>query len=151
MTYRPDMWQALIMILTLQRLDYSSAGIFGTLSNEDSTLFLATAEHAYDVLPADPASLSTTYLPKVPSGQYTCILGQHELAHGGPFDAYCLQDVPECFGILLHPGNFPQTDSEGCILVGMARSGFTITMSQDAFKLLMSRLNGEKSFQLIIC
>lgn len=136
------------MILTLQRLDYLSNGIFGTLSNEDSTLFLATAEHAYEVRPADATSLSTTYAPKVPSGQYTCLLGQHQLAHGGPFQAYCLQDVPGCFGILLHVGNYPQADSEGCILLGMARSGYMVTLSQDAFKLFMTTLAGAQSFQL---
>jgi hypothetical protein len=137
------------MILTLQRTDYLSVGIFGTLSNEDSTLFLATAEHAYPVQPADATSLSTTYSPKVPSGQYTCILGQHQLSRGVPFDAYCLQDVPGCTGILLHVGNYPQTDSEGCILLGLSRVGFMIQRSQDAFKLFMTTMAGQP-FQLII-
>lgn len=139
------------MVLTLQRLDYLSNGIFGTLSNEDSSLFLATAEHSYPIQPADATSLSTTYAPKVPIGQYNCVLGTHQLAKSPkPFDAYCLQDVPGATGILIHPGNYPQVDSEGCILIGLSRVGFMIQMSQDAFKLFMNTLAGVKNFQLNI-
>lgn len=147
MTYRLDLWQALIMILKVQRLDYLASGIFGTLSNEDSTLFLGCAEHSYPVLPADAVSLSTSYQPKVPPGQYTCL---RRMSPKFGYEVFCLQDVPGCTFIEIHPGNYPQVDSDGCFILGMSRVGDMLQMSQAAFKLFMGALSGVDSFELVI-
>jgi hypothetical protein len=137
-------------MIYLKRTDFLQNGIFGTLENDDKTLFFATAEHSFEVK-TDPMSESTVYQPAMDPGQYTCVLGEHTLIHHPvPFKAYQIYDVPRHSQILLHIGNFPQTDSEGCVLLGMARLEDMVTLSEKAFEAFMAAMNGVDKFQLLV-
>ena len=58
-------------------------------------------------------------------------------------------NVPGCSNIEIHRGN-TESDSEGCVLVGLARSGDTIIYSEKAFDALMSYLDGIDNFALCV-
>ena len=141
------------MILYLKRYEYSSTGIFGTLENDDKTLFLSTLEHAFEVK-ENQVSTSTAYMPIVQPGQYTVVLGTHQLDHGGPKQLYCIQGVVDVkgnshSGICFHIGNYNK-DTDACVLLGMARLNDMITMSEKAFDLFMAYMKDVDSFQLIV-
>ena len=135
-----------LLNLYLKNQYLQSNGIFGTLENDDKTLFFAQAQHAYPVN-SDVASVSTVYKPKVPPGTYQA-LRYMSPKHG--YEVFCLQDVPGCQYIEIHPGSFPQVDSIGCILIGESRVGDMISMSQAAFKRFMSIMTGIDSFTLTV-
>ena len=125
--------------LTLTRSQYESDGIFGTLVAGD-TRMAVTLEHAYD----DGAG---NWYAKIPEGTYTCVRGQHQLAHGGPFETFEVTGVPGHTGLLIHWGNWDR-DSEGCILVGAAKVGSAITDSRTTFGWLMALQAGVDQFHL---
>jgi hypothetical protein len=113
-------------------------GIFGILVDDQVNQIAATAEHSYDGM------------PKLPSGTYQCKIGQHEL-HSGPVVAFEVLNVPGHTGILLHVGNYPQTDSEGCILLGEARVGDMVTNSKLTFEKFMALEADLQEFTLTVC
>ncbi len=103
------------MNCVLTRQQAYANGIFGSLADEQGNNLSYTLEHAF-VLPEGG------YGPKLAVGTYTCVLGQHQLLHGSPFQTFEVKGVPDfqgkpVTGILFHCGNFNQ-DSEGCILLG---------------------------------
>lgn len=122
------------MILTRSRFD--SAGIFGELTQDDGTHVAYTLEHSYNMK------------PKLPNGQFKCILGEHRL-HSGPIETYEITGVPGHSGILFHPGN-SEGDSEGCVLLGTAIAGDTLTQSKAAFESFIKLLAGAESFDLTV-
>jgi hypothetical protein len=130
------------MIITLVRREFLPSGVFGELWIDDK-VFCYTGEHAYDLK------------PKVPDGEYTCKRGIHKLNDGVKFDTFQIMKVPGHWGILFHKGNWPQKDSDGCVLIGTA-IGFTInggkmlTASKTAFGKFMQRMEGLDEFQIII-
>lgn len=137
------------MNLTLNRLDYLSTGIFGQIEDEEGTLLLQTCEHAYPYTP-DGAVSSVMYGPKVPAGSYKCVRGMHQLeGMSAPFECFQLQNVPGHTNILIHIGN-KDSDSSGCILVGLTREGDEILQSRIAFNRLMDALTGMNEFTLVI-
>jgi hypothetical protein len=136
------------MMMHLQRAEYTSSGIFGTMVDSDDSFLLQTLEHAYPMSP-DPVTISTSYLPKVPAGQYTCVRGVHSLSNGIPFETFEVTNVPGHTGILFHPGN-TEEDSEGCILLGTTKVGNMIFQSRDAFAIFMETLEMIQSFEIII-
>jgi hypothetical protein len=127
--------------MKLTRTLYLVSGVFGTLVTDEGKIYY-TAEHAYNSM------------PKVPLGTYTCLKGNHNL-HSGPVIAFELQNVLGHTGILLHIGNYPQIDSDGCILVGMGshtdngQDGY-IYGSRTAFTAFMNDLANIESFTLEI-
>jgi hypothetical protein len=131
------------MKFKLTRTECSAFGQFGVLTDEAGKFVAHTLEHAYPVI--------DEYCPKVPTGVYTCLLGQHQLSTGPAFPAYELQNVPNHGGILLHPGN-TQTDSHGCILLGLDRGEIShvpaVLRSRDAFNGFMGICNEAKSITL---
>lgn len=126
-----------VVDFTLVRQENKSSGIFGKLISDNGIEF-HTIEHAY------PAAGG--YAPKLPVGSYECLLGSHKL-HSGPIETFEVLKVPGHSGILIHPGN-TQDASEGCILIGMSRSGDSILESRKAFSRFMLIQNGATKFRL---
>ena len=131
------------MKFILTRTECGPFGQFGILKDEGGRFVAHTLEHAYPVI--------DEYCPKVPTGIYVCDLGMHQLSTGPAFEAYELQGVPNHSGILLHPGN-TQTDSHGCILLGLGRGEIShvpaVLRSRDAFNGFMGICDGAKSITL---
>lgn len=131
------------MKFKLTRTECSAFGQFGVLTDEAGKFVAHTLEHAYPVI--------DEYCPKVPTGVYTCLLGQHQLSTGPAFPAYELQNVPLHTGILIHPGN-TQTDSHGCILLGAQRGELShvpaVLDSKMAFHAFMAQCGGSNTITL---
>jgi hypothetical protein len=131
------------MNMTLTRTDFLSVGIFGQMTSEDGKINLYTLEHAYP-------DMNNEYVAKIPEGSYQCVLGQHQLkGMAQPFHTYEVTNVPGHTNILIHPGNY-NADSEGCILVGLAKGNNAILNSREAFQAFMVLQNGEPEFTLTI-
>lgn len=118
------------------------------MESEDGNLILQTLEHSYEFRP-DSTSVSTSYFPKIPSGTYLCVRGEHQLeGMAQPFETFEVTNVPGHTNILIHPGNFNK-DSEGCILIGLSRDGDKdILQSRAAFEAFMDFQKGVDSFTL---
>jgi hypothetical protein len=131
------------MTLYLCREEKREDGIFSELRDESGKILFHTAEHAYNSE------------PKIPNGTYKCVRGQHQL-HGMtvPFSTFMLENVPNHTNILLHVGNFPQIDSDGCILLGLgiaqSDKGQMITQSKQAFAEFIALTEGLDSFDLVV-
>lgn len=84
----------------------------------------------------------------VPVGEYIC--KKYKSRKFG--ETYQLTDVPGRTYILFHVGNFPEKDSEGCLLVGeeIMKSKPAIASSKKAMKRFMQTINGAESFGLKI-
>ena len=87
--------------------------------------------------------------PKVPLGEYQCVRGVHNLAHGDPFETFEVMHVPGHWGILFHSGNW-RKDSDGCILVGEEIANNMLRQSRLAFLNFLTRLNNIDSFYLTV-
>jgi hypothetical protein len=125
----------------LTRNDSTPDGIFGELRTVSGGLVCITLEHSYE---QDDGS----WAPKVPGGTYTCQRGQHQL-HSGPIETFEITNVPGHTGVLIHPGN-DESASEGCVLLGTARVGVTITQSRAAFSKFMALEADQDTFQLTV-
>lgn len=128
------------MDLTLTRLEIKDTGVFSSLTGPG--LNLAIAEHSYQ-------NPDGTYGPKIPRGIYNCVRGQHTL-HSGPIETFEITGISGHTGLLLHPGNYPQIDSDGCCLVGSEREGDTVINSKVAFQLFLTAQTGSDTFQLTV-
>ncbi len=124
------------MVLTRHR--YSSVGIFGTLVTDRGSEY-ATLEHAYPV--------GDAYLPKLGNGTYVCRKGMHCLKKGGPFQTFEIIGVLNHTGILFHVGNY-NSDSEGCVLLGLTEQSNMVIHSKAAFERFMKELEGVNEFTL---
>jgi len=94
------------MIITLKRIAKTPRGVFGVLLKDDGDPFAVTGERE-DLNNAQGISC-------IPVGAYNC-----ERIHSPHFgEVWHIQDVPNRTHILMHKGNVPEEDSEGCILVG---------------------------------
>ncbi len=54
-------------------------------------------------------------------------------------DLPLLADVPNFSGVRIHSGN-TAADTEGCLLVGLARTGESVTQSRDAFAMVYAKI-----------
>ena len=63
-----------------------------------------------------------------------------------------MDDVPNRTYILFHVGNFPETDSQGCILIGekIMEGRPAISMSKKAMQRFLSTLKEEDKFEFTI-
>ncbi|WP_454907616.1 DUF5675 family protein [Variovorax gossypii] len=136
------------MNIQLNRQSQRADGIFGSLYVSDAP-FCVTLEHAF-------ADSYGGYWPAVPKGNYTCVLGSHQLAHynqGRAFQSYEVQSVPGHRGIIFHPGNH-NADSKGCIFLGLGvhthSSTWSVTHSQEAFERFLALLSGSSAFYLSV-
>jgi hypothetical protein len=127
------------MNLTLTRKSYNSWGIISDLTDDTGKLIAVTLEHAF---PSDVGR--AYYLPKISAGTYQCVLGTHQLDHGGPQQLYEVTGVRDHSGILIHIGNFNR-DSDGCILLGEAVSETlqSISNSTNTFNDFMKMQGGQ--------
>lgn len=137
------------MNLTLKRNEALESGIFGVLLDDQGQQIAVTLEHAYDSGNGDGS-----YSPKTPVGTYTCVKGQHQLAHmTSPFETFEVTNVPGHTNILIHKGNY-NDDSEGCILLGLAvqntDTGKMITSSAPTFNKFMALQHNVDEFILTI-
>jgi hypothetical protein len=112
------------MKLKLIRVDATDHGMFGHLSCDSNPFNCLTLER-HDVY--------------IPVGSYRVTL------YNSPHNKRVvplLHDVPGRDMIEIHIGNW-ETDSKGCILVGMSRDGNTgLSRSKEAFEGLMKVLEG---------
>lgn len=132
--------------MKLVRDAYRFDGVFGRLFDEKDHLVAYTLEHSY-------IQDDKTWKPKLPSGQFICVLGPHRL-HGmtSDFQTFEITGVPGHSNILFHWGNFDK-DSEGCVLLGaavvtQADGTEMVTHSKDTFKHFMDSKAGVKEFML---
>lgn len=134
------------MDLLLKRSSAEADGIFGCLSSRDQSCILAqTLEHAF---PVD--GKPDEYAPVIPPGTYTCMRGQHQLAHmDHPFETFEIVGVDHHSKLLFHTGNV-NADSEGCVLLGQSRQGVAILQSRIAFANFMRIQAGLQKFSLVV-
>lgn len=100
------------MDLELKRTIYGQFGIFGMLTDLNSNRIAYTCEHAY-------LNSDGNFYAKIPVGKWTCIRGSHQLdGMLKPFETFEVTNVPGRTGLLFHSGNY-NTDSQGCILLGL--------------------------------
>ena len=126
------------MDMSLVRSRVDQYGVFGELLDSDGNHFCYTLEHNYDGQ------------PKLPSGTYACVRGQHRLhSMTEDFTTFEVTGVPGHSNILLHCGN-EQNDSEGCVLIGQVETDIGIQNSRAAFAEFMSLQGGVSQFTLTV-
>lgn len=136
------------MNLRLTRNAYREDGIFGSISDENGKVLFTTGEHSYP--------LENAFTAKIPKGVYICVRGIHNLANEPNLETFELQNVPGHTGCLLHRGNYPQQDSDGCILLGkdigwtLGAKNKMITYSVQAFNEFIALQKDLDSFTLTI-
>jgi hypothetical protein len=128
------------MLWTLRRVEVGPDGAFGELTiAEASRPWLYTVERTYTVDSAE--------VIKIPPGTYHCIRTRY---YHGQCDTYEVQ-VPEHSRLLFHPGNL-ETDSDGCIIVGMSRGWLNgkpaVLRSRVGFALFMQLCAGRSGFDM---
>jgi hypothetical protein len=131
------------MNFTLTRQSCGLYGVFGELVSEDGSKKFVTLEHAFIV--------NKQYMPKVAAGVYTC---QRYYSPKHRYDLFLVKNVPPFQGafvtyIELHIGNY-NTDSDGCILLGLAKGTGMIEDSRDAFWEFMELQKDVENFTLTI-
>lgn len=144
------------MNIKLMHTDYLRTGIFGFMEPEDGSFLLCTLEHAFPQQ-SDGIQSSTVFKPIIPPGTYTCVRGIHCLKDpkdptklSPPFETFEITGVAGHTKLLFHKGNFNK-DSEGCILLGLARDEINgILNSKQAFEKLMAAQQGVDSFTLTV-
>jgi len=130
------------MIITLKRIAKLKTGVFGVLIDNEGVPFALTAERP-DL--ANKANISC-----IPIGRYICQV------HDSPSKGKCvkLDDVDGRTNILMHRGNIPMKDSEGCILVGEQfeplYGKLAVLSSRKGFNELMNKAEETPRFHLYI-
>jgi hypothetical protein len=129
------------MNMTLRRIEHRYDGIFSRLTRDDTGFaFCVAAEHSYNGI------------PKIPDGIYTC---QRRMSPHFGYDVFEVLGVPKCTFIEIHIGNYPQIDSDGCILLGaeifdQQDGSQAITMSRSTFQKFMILQEKVQQFQLTV-
>lgn len=118
------------MQICITRLDATDYGIFGKLKCNG---FECVTLERHDIA--------------IPEGTYPVTLYASP-SHGNKV-VPLLHNVPNRDFIEIHSGNW-ETDSKGCILVGMERDGKSIGFSQIAFEHLMDALKGQENIECVI-
>lgn len=140
------------MDLVLTRQKYGSDGIFGELTDYRDNFVCHTLEHAYQIKKS-PGVI--TYKPKIPGGKWTCLRGQHKLAHSEqPFSTFEVTEIDGHSGIVFHAGNYNK-DSDGCILLGTGimkdpTGGSMLINSRVAFSKFMEMQATDMMFYLLV-
>ena len=124
--------------MVLTRTSFTSYGVFGELIDDDNNTY-DTLEHAYPT--------GEGFAPKLPPGVYVCKRGTHQLHESIPFETFEITGVPGHSGILFHVGNY-NSNSDGCVLLGLGVDHAMITHSKTAFAQFMAALTGIHEFCL---
>lgn len=123
---------------TLSRFAYHPKATLGKIVIDDLELY--TAER--------PWRGNKKNTSCIPTGKYTC--KRYDSKRFG--ETFELTNVPGRTYILFHVGNYPETDSQGCILLGtnimQGRAG--VAVSVKAMKKFREKLNGINEFKIII-
>ena len=133
------------MDLVLSRKEIGENGCFSDMTDTKGNFLFYCGEHAY--LQDDGS-----YQPKIPKGKWRFNRFFSE-KHG--YDVFMCNEIPGHTFIECHVGNWPQVDSDGCILIGKGR-GFTLkkeNMIQDSkngFKEFMDLQKDSNSFIMIV-
>lgn len=132
-------------MLTLIRTDFKETGIFGKLLRKDGELIAYTLEHS---LPKDKKG---KYYAKTAPGTYVCRRSKWYRKPGEADDVetYEIMEVPGHTRILFHFGNY-ESDTQGCILLGLKRYKDMVTHSRVAFNQFMDLVGHKDSFFLTI-
>lgn len=131
------------MNLRLVRSRYSLYGVFGALLDELNRKIAITLEHAYP-------TMHGSFTAKIPPGDYVCVRGQHRLpGMTNTFETFEVTNVPGHTGILFHKGNY-NSDSEGCILLGLLVATGCVLESRQAFADFLAVQEGCDSFTLTV-
>lgn len=125
------------MKLTLKRIDSTSRGVFGVLSDEDGPICVTIERPWLDNKPM---------VSCIPVGQYKFI------KHSGNKwkNVWELLDVPDRSAILIHSGN-TISDINGCIAVGSQFFNNGVLQSQAALDKLRKELPDEGIIEIINC
>lgn len=131
-----------------------------TIRTEKSTigeLYLNGVFFCYTLEDKDRGLKQTDTLPSVrqrkvkgstaiPAGRYAV-----QLTYSNRFKKIMpqLMNVPGFEGVRIHSGNTAE-DTEGCLLVGMAKGNQMITKSRLAYTGLLDRLRGTSEIELLI-
>lgn len=126
------------MKVLLERFAYHPEATLGKLTIEDEEFY--TAER--------PFRGNKKNVSCIPSGKYTC--SRYTSKRFG--ETFIVDDVPNRTYILFHVGNFPETDSQGCILIGekIMEGRPAISMSKKAMQRFRDTLKEEDKFEFII-
>lgn len=131
------------MNLNLYRKRQCEDGIFSELRNDTGDLIAAVAEHAY--------TMGLNWRGKLPPGIYICKRGIHKLdGKDETLECFEVTNVPGHTGILIHKGNYPKSESTGCLLLGTAQIGNMVVESQIAFDKFMNLMSGIDGFKLTV-
>jgi len=142
------------MDITLKKTSCDETGFFGELLSPAGAHLIYVASHAYQ---QDDGS----WAMKVQPGQYLCVGGMHQIMNGPnhtlgqPFKTFEVTGVVGHSGILLgHVGNWPQLDSDGCFLTGLAIATLSgkpaVISSTAAYNQFMSTQLGVSQFTLTV-
>ena len=130
--------------MNLVRKNVDGAGCFSELTDVDGVFLFFAGEHAYEE--------NGVFAPKIPNGrwEFTRYFSPH---HG--YEVFMCNTIPGHSFIEIHVGNYPQIDSDGCILLGKGL-GFTtngsrmIQQSKPAFQEFMTLQKDVNSFILTV-
>jgi hypothetical protein len=115
--------------------------------DDQGNVLFPVGEHSY-------RDANGNYAPKIPDGVYLCVRGMHRLqGMDEDFETFEITGVIDHTNLLFHPGNYPQIDSEGCILIGSEISKSATWMllrSRVAFSNFMNLHANDKTFSLVI-
>ena len=144
------------MDLTLTRFRADAQGVFSYLTEPAGGQIAVTGTHAY--LQAD----GVTYAPVTGPGVYICRRGWHRILNptaNDPqnmttFETFEITGVEGHSGVLFHWGNLPETQSEGCELLGDSFGSINtyeaVLHSVDTFRKFMELQSGVDTFQLTV-
>lgn len=128
------------MELTLKRIKELVWGTFGVLVGDD--FIVATCERTWEN--------NAPNISCIPEGTYVCKRVTSP-KFGNTFEVTGVKDRTE---ILFHKGNFAQSDSKGCILVGIGfaeiNKQWAITDAGLGFGRFLKELEGLNEFKLIV-
>lgn len=135
-------------MIALIRTDFQEEGIFGKLLCKDGTLIAHTLEFSKAL--ASPLS-SKQYQAKTPPGTYVCKRTKwyRQPGEADDIETYEIMEVPGHTRILFHFGNY-ETDTQGCILLGLKKYKNMVTHSRVAFNQFMDLVGHKETFFLTI-
>jgi len=135
------------MDLLMQRDKVDSTGCWSTIYTNGYVELFKACEHSYQ-------QSDGSWAPKIPDGVFQCVRGVHRLSDLVPFETFEVTQVPGHVGILFHKGNLPETDSDGCVLLGTSLGELNgvpaVLQSSVAFAAFMNLQKGVDTFTLTV-
>ncbi len=127
-----------VMKALLERFAYHPEATLGKLTVGDQEFYVAER----------PWRGNKKNISCIPNGTYTC-KGYASQKFG---ETFIIENVPNRTYILFHAGNFPEKDSEGCLLVGesIMAGKPAVSSSRKAMERLRETLKETSNFELTI-